>query len=69
MSFIKEEDRYTENEVCVICRRCGKFARRDCAGKSAVLYAAISGNGCPHFVEYIDPNAVNSKRVGKNEIQ
>ena len=54
MSFVKEEDRYTENEVCVICQRCEKFRTRGCAGASALIY--YSRETCVNFVQRVDAN-------------
>ena len=52
MAFVNEEDRYTENEVNVICRSCEKFARRDCAGASAIIY--YGRETCVNFVQRVD---------------
>jgi len=52
MSFVKEENRYAENEVNAICRSCEKFRTRGCAGASALIY--YGRETCVNFVQRVD---------------
>ncbi|MCL1946783.1 MAG: hypothetical protein FWF51_06490 [Chitinivibrionia bacterium] len=47
--MIEKQDRYTADNVCVVCLSCEKFYTK-CGGKNLVIYAN-SANDCPHFVE------------------
>ncbi|MCL1946370.1 MAG: hypothetical protein FWF51_04340 [Chitinivibrionia bacterium] len=49
---MEEADKYSEYEVCIICRNCEKFSV-NCAGKSAVVYAD-SSKECWNFAERND---------------